>query len=134
MRALLPPFLALCLAGCETAQSSAPLPISPYVATAVGRIDSADEARQLAAAADGVIESVWVARGQRVSRGQKLLSVYCDPRALAVSAREADAVGAAASANTVRQGARREEIMAARAALAGAQAEAANQQQRLVCL
>jgi multidrug efflux pump subunit AcrA (membrane-fusion protein) len=52
-----------------------PQAASPYVATAVGRIDSLDEARELVAAADGVIARVLVGRGDKVRAGQVLSPV-----------------------------------------------------------
>lgn len=123
--------IALLLVGCGSAQGAdVPMP-SPWVATAVGRIDSADESRQLVAAVDGVVAQVYVARGSAVVRGQPLLRVSCDPRAAEVATREADAARAAASADTVDAGARVEEIAAARADLDAARSVARNQQQRL---
>lgn len=121
----------LLLASCGSAQGAhVPLP-SPWVATAVGRIDSADESRQLVAAVDGVIAQVFVARGQTVVRGQPLLRVVCDPRATEVATREADAARAAASADKVDEGARSEEIAVASADVEAARSVARNQQQRL---
>lgn len=122
--------LGLLLAGCSSAHS-ADTPPSPWLATAVGRIDSADESRQLVAAVDGVIAQVYVARGETVVRGQPLLRVKCDPRVTEVATREADAARAAASADTVDEGARIEEIAVGRAEAAAAQSVARNQQQRL---
>jgi multidrug efflux pump subunit AcrA (membrane-fusion protein) len=81
MRLLLALALPLMLAACERAQSSTAAP-SPFVATAVGRVDSEEEARQLVAAADGVIKHVDVSRGQTVTAGQALLSVDCGARPL----------------------------------------------------
>jgi len=104
---------------------------SPWVATAVGRIDSADESRQLVAAVDGVVAQVYVVRGSTVVRGQPLLRVDCDPRATEVATREADAARAAASADTVDAGTRVEEIAAARAEWDAARSVVRNQQQRL---
>jgi HlyD family secretion protein len=124
------PFLIL--SGCTAAQSSdAPPAPSPYMATAVGRVDSADEARQLVASADGVITRLYVERGQSVSKGQPLLGVDCGPRVAETRARYADAQRAAASSQLVQQGARSEEIAAAAAAVSAAQTVALNQQQRL---
>ncbi len=106
-------------------------PPAAYVATAVGRLDSAEEARRLVAATDGIIEAVHVERGQHVRAGDVLMSIDCAPRFAEVSARRAEAERATASAALVREGARPEEIAAARANLAAAQTSARNQQQRL---
>jgi HlyD family secretion protein len=123
--------MLLLLAGCDSARGDIAPPPSPWVATAVGRIDSADESRQLVAAADGVIARLFVSRGETVVRGQPLLRVDCDPRAAEVATREADAARAAASAKTVDDGTRAEVIAAARADADAAQSVAHNQQQRL---
>jgi len=88
-----------------------------YVATAVGRIDSATEARQLVAAVDGVIAAVHVKRGERVRAGQTLLEVACEPRARAAAARQAQAEQADAADRVVREGSRQQEIEAARQAV-----------------
>ncbi len=122
------PFLLL--AGCTNAHS-ADTPPSPWIATAVGRIDSADESRQLVAAVDGVVAQIYVARGETVVRGQPLLRVSCDPRETEIATRAADAARAAASADTVDDGARFEEIAAARADTEASRSVARNQQQRL---
>lgn len=89
-----------------------------YVATAVGRIDSASEARQLVAAVDGVIAAVHVRRGDRVRAGQTLLSVACGPRANQAAALQAHAERAEAAARTVIEGNRQQEVEAARQAVA----------------
>lgn len=123
--------IALLLAGCDRAQGTGVAPASPWVATAVGRIDSADESRQLVAAVDGVVEKVFVTRGATVVRGQPLLRVMCDPRATEIGTREADAARAVASADTIEDGARPEEIAIARAESDAARSVARNQQQRL---
>jgi multidrug resistance efflux pump len=123
--------MSLCLAACSQAQgSSAPAaPRSPWVATAVGRIDSAEEARQLVAAADGVISRVLVARGDRVTVGQHLMEVDCAPRFADAVAQRADAAQAARAAQTVSSGTRADrtvaaaEVDAARALLANQDAE-----------
>ena len=123
--------VALLLTGCEGARGEDAPPPTPWVATAVGRIDSADESRQLVAAVDGVIAHMLVARGDAVIRGQALLRVACNPRASEVATREADAARAAASAATVDDGARFEEIAVARADVQAAHSVVVNQQQRL---
>lgn len=119
------------LTGCGAARGSESLTVpaksgstgTPYAATAVGRIDSASEARHLAASVDGVIAAVPVERGDRVRAGQILLKVDCGQRLEAVAALNADAERAAAAMQTVHQGARTQEIAiameAARAAEAG---------------
>ncbi len=122
----------LALAGCETAQSGPPPAArSRWLATAVGRVDSADEARQLVAAADGVIARLHVARGDQVTPGQALIGIDCTPRLAETGARYADSARANAAATLVRQGPRQEEIAAAAAAVQSAQTTALNQQQRL---
>ncbi len=93
-----------------------------YLATAVGRIDSREEARQLVAAADGVIARLLVARGDPVRAGQALLMVDCAPRQAAALARGAGAEQARAAATTVALGTRAEDIAAAREAVRAAQA------------
>lgn len=125
--------ITLLLTGCGSAQGTGTgtLTPSPWVATAVGRIDSADESRQLVAAVDGVIAQVYVARGSAVVRGQPLLRISCDPRTTEIATREADAARAVASADTIDAGARSEEITAARAAVDAARSSVRNQRQRL---
>lgn len=131
---------ALLLAGCEAAAGedragSAPAVLVPahsaYVATAVGRIDGAGEARQLVALADGAIAGVHVARGDRVRAGQLLLSVDCAPRAAQASARAADAGRMAADARTVTEGSRAQEIDIARQRVVAAEAARSDAADRL---
>lgn len=121
----------LTLTGCGFAQSSAPKSNSPYVATAVGRIDSEGESRQLVAAADGVIAGLFAERGQNVVAGQKLLAIDCGPRLAEITARAALGQKATAAAITVRSGPRMQELQAADAEIAAAQAALREQQQRL---
>ncbi len=104
---------------------------APYLATAVGRIDSAGEARQLVAAADGVIERVLVRRGDTVKAGQVLLEVGCAPRAGLADAAAASAGQSRAEAALVRAGPRREAIAVADAGLAKAEADLRGAQQLL---
>ncbi len=131
MRFNLPLCLLLPLAACDAEPSPlAPARQAPWLATAVGRLDAKDEARQLVAETDGVIRHVYVRRGERVTVGEKLLDVACDPRVAAASTRSADALGASASAELVREGPRHEAIAAAAADVAGARAAVDNQQQR----
>ena len=130
--ALLPALAALSLSACSIAASKeeAP-PKSPYLATAVGRIDSAGEARQLVAAADGVIARVLVRRGDMVRAGQVLLEVACEPRAGLAGAALASADQGRADAALVQAGPRRETIAAAEAVLARAEADLRKAQQLL---
>ena len=121
---------ALALSACGTSQGQTAAP-SPYRATSVGRIDSSDEARQLVAAADGVIARVLVRRGDQVRVGQVLLMVDCAPRAGQAQAALAGAEQSSADAGLVAAGPRGEVIAAARAAVAQAQARQINAQQAL---
>jgi HlyD family secretion protein len=130
MRNLVPLSLLL-LAGCGSAQSSAPKVNSPYVATAVGRIDAAGESRQLVGAADGVIQQLLVERGSTVVKGQALLKIDCGPRLAEVAARSAFSQKAVAAAVTVRSGARLQEIEIASAQVDAAASALREQQQRL---
>ena len=117
--------LSVLLAGCNAAGGTEP-PAGPaqsrYVSVAVGRVDSLDEARQLVAAVDGVIERLLVKRGDTVHAGQPLLTVACAPRLAAASASSAGADQAAANAQTVALGSRSEAVSAARQTAAGARA------------
>ena len=106
-------------------------PASQYVATSVGRIDSETEARQLVAAADGVIARVLVKRGDRVAAGQVLLRVDCDPRRAQAAAQQAEALRGAAAARSVLEGSRTQEITAARNDVASAEAARADAADRL---
>jgi multidrug resistance efflux pump len=121
----------LALSACGVAQSSAPKPKSPYVATAVGRVDSQGESRQLVAAADGVIGKLFVERGQEVAAGEKLLAVDCGPRLAEIGARAAMTQKASAAAATIRSGPRAQELQAADAEIAAAESTLREQQQRL---
>ncbi len=104
---------------------------SPYRATSVGRIDSAGEARELVAAADGVIARVLVRRGEQIRAGQVLLLVDCAPRDGQAQAALAQAQQGSADAALVQAGPRHEAISAARATVAQAQARQLNAQQSL---
>ena len=113
------------LAGCSAAEGTeqaANATASRYATVAVGRVDSADEARQLVAAVDGVIEHLWVNRGDLVRAGQPLLTVACAPRLAAASASRAGADQAAAAAETVALGSRSEAVSAARQTAVAARA------------
>jgi HlyD family secretion protein len=133
MRAMFPLLSCVVLTACSSAQSNdvPPRKASPYFTTAVGRVDSEEEARQLVAATDGVIKALYVSRGQTVAAGQALLKVDCAPRIAETNARYAEANRANAAARIVYEGARGEEIVAGQANLAAAQSALLNQQQRL---
>lgn len=90
--------------------------------TAVGRIDSAEEARHLAASIDGVISEIRVSRGQAVRAGGILANIDCSIRTNAARGALAKADVAAAQLTLVEQGAREEEHDRARAAVAAAEA------------
>lgn len=126
----LPALLLLSACGSSQGQPIAQPP-SPYAATAVGRIDSLDEARQLVAAVDGVIAEVLVRRGQRVRAGEVLLAVGCDPRAGQALAAGASARQSHAEAALVTLGPRGEALSAARARARQAEAGLADTQQEL---
>ncbi len=120
--------LAALLAGCSQAQgygSSATAP-SPWVATAVGRVDSDEEARHLPAAADGIIAKVLVSRGDRVTAGQPLIAIDCAPRLAEAQARRADAARAASAARGMAAGTAADRAIA-RAGLDAAQATLNNE-------
>lgn len=132
MRLLIPISFGLSLAACGTANAGDQgSRSSHYAVTAVGRIDSKGESRNLVAAADGVIDRVLVRRGVQVEAGQLLVLIRCQERWAAAAAREVDASRASADAATIMDGARQEEVAAARARLAAAQASANNERQRL---
>lgn len=94
------------LAACDSALGAGDegLNPSPWIATATGRIDSIDEARQLVAATDGVISKVYVRRGDRVDQGQVLMRIDCRPREAAVRTSAAEAQSAALAARTISSG------------------------------
>jgi multidrug resistance efflux pump len=132
MRNFLPLVSAFALTACGTSHGEPVKPDpSPYRATAVGRIDAAGEARELVAAADGVIAGVLVQRGEQVHAGQILLTVDCAPRAGQAQAAMASAQQGSANAALVAVGPRGEAIAAARASLSEAEARLANAQQSL---
>jgi multidrug resistance efflux pump len=119
------PLLLLMLGGCDgKATESRPYTAvaSPWSATAIGRVDSDGEARQLVAATDGVIARLLVERGDRVAAGQALLHIDCGQRQANVAANQALADQAAAMAMTVAQGSRKEQIAAANAVVVSASA------------
>jgi multidrug resistance efflux pump len=121
---------ALALSACGTSPGQTADP-SPYRAASVGRIDSGNEARQLVAAADGVIARVLVRRGERVRAGQVLLMVDCAPRLGQAQAALAGAQQSSAAAALVQAGPRTEVITAAGAGVAAAEARHVNAQQAL---
>lgn len=77
---------------------------SPWIATATGRIDSIDEARQLVASIDGVISHVLVRRGDRIAQGQILMRIDCAAREAAARAGAAEAASALLAARSVSSG------------------------------
>lgn len=124
--------LPLLLAGCDLAPDDQALASVPqhYLVTAVGRLDSAQEARNLVAAADGTIAELLVDRGDRVRRGQALLRVECAQRRASADAMSAQSEAMQAAAITLAQGARAEEIAEAVAAVGQASASARNLEER----
>jgi HlyD family secretion protein len=134
MRAIFLTLLMLALAGCEAARSKASMPDRErrFVATAVGRTDSANEARHLIAEVDGAIGRIFVNRGDAVASGDALLSVNCDTRLQEVSAQSAATVRATAAARRVYQAEHSAEIAAADAQIEAAQAALLEQEQKLV--
>ncbi len=133
MRRTSPALLLLLLSACQNARSKdAPLVApSPYAATGVGRIDVEQEARQLVAATDGVITHVLVQRGDTVVVGQPMLRVDCRPRVRSVGVAAAQSAQLSAAAQTVRAGARSEDIAAMEAQLGATIAQASDAQDRL---
>jgi len=132
MKPILPLGALAMLSACGPLQGqTAPAQPSPYAATAVGRVDARDEARQLVAAADGVIVKVHVRRGDRVKAGQILLEVGCAPRAGLALAAAAGAEQSRAEAALVSAGPRGEAIAAARAGAAEAEARLRDAEQAL---
>ncbi len=122
----------ICLGGCDFAQSSAAKPFtSPYIATAIGRVDAKEDARNLVASVDGVIETLSVNIGDKVSQGQQLMQISCGPRRAMITMREAGAFEAAARRDLTTNGARAEDISAARAELRVHQASIADAKDRL---
>jgi multidrug resistance efflux pump len=123
--------LALSLvAACDAAPSGLSPTSAAYVATAVGRIDSANESRRLVAAVDGVIARIPIRRGDHVAADQTLARIDCAPRDADVRVAAAAASEAAANARRVQEGARPEEIAAARAEVDAAAAEARDGRQQ----
>jgi HlyD family secretion protein len=98
--------LTLSLAACGQAIGSDQKPTEDrlWAATAVGRIDTEEEARHLVAAADGVIASIRVSRGDHVRRGQRLADIDCAPRAAEASAKAAEAQRVTQAVRTVSSG------------------------------
>ena len=123
----LTPWLAACSAALG---SSATSPPSPWIATAVGRVDSEMEARHLPAATDGIIERVLVGRGDHVSAGQPLIAIDCAPRRAEARARAADARRAASAARAMAAGTDAD-IAVARADVDTTRAQLANEAAQL---
>ena len=134
MRAALPLIAVITLPSCEAARSNASStePRYHFVATAVGRTDSANEARHLIAEVDGAIARIFVRRGDIVTSGDALLSVNCDTRLQEVGAKSASTVKAAAAARQMYQAEHSAEIAAADARIDAAQAALLEQEQKLV--
>jgi multidrug resistance efflux pump len=126
------PLLPLLLTACDQAQgsSAAAKPKSTWAATAVGRIDSEEEARHLVAAADGVIARVLVERGDTIVAGQRLIEIDCAPRLAEANALRADAARAARSATTASSGTLADRAVA-EAAVFAARAQLANETAQL---
>ncbi len=133
MRVAFPLLAVMLLSGCDTAQGTGATSVirSPYVATALGRIDAAQEARQLVASVDGVITDLLVERGELVGVNQPLLRVDCGPRASSVRVAAAQSAQMSASARTIREGARSEEVAVAQAQLDAATAAETDAKDRL---
>jgi multidrug resistance efflux pump len=131
MRALLPLLALALLPGCNKAQGRSERVSTPYAATAVGRIDAAEEARHLVASVNGVIDELLVARGERVGVGQALLRVKCDTQVRQVGANAALASQARAAVSKLRASQREQEVAAADAAIRQAEANLNEQAQRL---
>jgi HlyD family secretion protein len=103
---------------------------SRWVSTAIGRIDSEEEARHLVAAADGVIRRILVERGDTVAFGQPLVEVDCAPRLAEARARRADAVQAASQARAVANGTLADRVVA-EAEVFAAEARLTNEEAQL---
>lgn len=125
--------ILLALAGCSASQGASPSSEvhQRYFATAVGRIESREESRQLVASVDGVIRSVMVGRGDVVRRGQVLMQIDCGPRHAQAVAARAGLDRSRADAALVQAGPRGETIVAARAARDRAEADLRAAQQDL---
>ena len=75
--------LASMTAGCSGStthaavrQDNAP-PRQDVVLACVGRVEGRSETVEVGAAADGVIEQLFVGEGQRIAKGQKLAEIAC---------------------------------------------------------
>lgn len=120
------------LSGCDIATSSAAKPFkSPYIATAVGRVDARDDARNLVASVDGVIETLSVKIDDEVIANQRLMQISCGPRNAMIDVRAAGAYEASARRDLTNNGARVEEIAAAQAELRVHQANISDAKDRL---
>jgi multidrug resistance efflux pump len=129
---LLLPICAIIVSGCDSARSKYKVTqVSPWITTAVGRIDSAQEARQLVASVDGIIDRLYVERGQMVRKGEALLRVACGPLLAEIATQRGSANQAQAEAITVRSGARTEATAAAEASVSQAKSNAQEKQQQL---
>jgi HlyD family secretion protein len=124
--------LSLLLVACAEAKGSSGLleSRSPWIATAVGRVDSANEARHLPAATDGILAKVFVRRGDQVTAGQPLIDIDCSPLVAEAEAREADAARAASASRAMAIGTSADREIA-RAAVDAAIAELSNEEGQL---
>jgi len=124
--------VTLVLAACAEAQGSSGLleNRSPWIATAVGRVDSANEARHLPASTDGILAKVFVRRGDLVTAGQPLIAIDCSPQVAEAEAREADAARAASAARALVAGTGADREIA-RAAVDAATADLSNEDGQL---
>lgn len=96
--------LLLSACGSAIGSNQQPLEKSPWAATAVGRLDTLEEARHLVAATDGVISNVKVSRGSQIIVGQPLVDIDCAPRAAEAIARTAEAGHAQQAVFTISSG------------------------------
>ncbi len=120
------------LCGCDIASSSAAKPFkSPYIATAVGRVDARADARNLVASADGVIETLAVKIGDAVTANQRLMQISCGARDAMIDVRAAGAKEASARRDLTNNGARPEDVSAAQAELRVHQANISDAKDRL---
>ncbi|MCU0728578.1 MAG: biotin/lipoyl-binding protein, partial [Sphingopyxis sp.] len=114
------------LSACADGEQRSALP--PIPVTASGRIDSATEARFLIAERDGVIKNVHVRNGDRVERGDPLVTLSCAAERAMAEAAQADARAMRAAQSLIDQGARAEDRASAVARLDEAAAVARDAQ------
>jgi len=92
------------------------------IAAAQGRVEGQSEDIEIGASIDGVIQTLTVKEGQRVSRGEILATLACDELGPAVRALEAEREGAEQARIRLTRGSREEERAVARESVAGARA------------